>query len=39
MATTVLAKDGDSEKRMMLTELTLVCENDEASGLASALTA
>lgn len=39
MSTTVLAKDGDSEKRMMLTELTLVCENDEASGLAAFLTA
>jgi hypothetical protein len=39
MSTTVLAKDGDSDKRMMLTELTLVCENDEASGLANALTA
>jgi hypothetical protein len=39
MATTVLAKDGDSDKRMMLTELTLVCENDEASGLINALTA
>jgi len=39
MTTEVLAKDGDSEKRMMITELTLVCENDEASGLASALTA
>lgn len=39
MATTVLAKDGDSDKRMMLTELTLVCENDEASGLADKLTA
>lgn len=39
MQTIVLAKDGDSDKRMMVTELTLVCENDEASGLASALTA
>jgi hypothetical protein len=39
MSTTVLAKDGDSDKRMMLTELTLVCENDEASGLISNLTA
>ena len=39
MSTTVLAKDGDSDKRMMLTELTLVCENDEASGVATALTA
>lgn len=39
MSTTVLAKDGDSEKRMMVTELTLVCENDEASGLIDKLTA
>jgi len=39
MQTVVLAKDGDSDKRMMVTELTLVCENDEASGLANALTA
>lgn len=39
MQTIVLAKDGDSDKRMMVTELTLVCENDEASGLANALTA
>jgi len=34
-----LAKDGDSDKRQMLTELTLVCENDKASGLIEALTA
>lgn len=39
MQTINLAKDGDSEKRMMITELTLVCENDEASGLANFLTA
>lgn len=39
MQTIVLAKDGDSDKRMMVTELTLVCENDEASGLAADLTA
>lgn len=39
MQTVVLAKDGDSDKRMMITELTLVCENDKASGLANALTA
>jgi hypothetical protein len=39
MQTVVLAKDGDSDKRMMVTELTLVCENNEASGLANALTA
>ena len=34
-----LAKTGDSEKRQMLTELTLVCENSKASGLIEALTA
>jgi hypothetical protein len=39
MQTVVLAKDGDSDKRMMITELTLVCENDKASGLAKDLTA
>ena len=39
MQTISLAKDGDSDKRMMVTELTLVCENDEASGLADKLTA
>ena len=39
MQTIVLAKDGDSDKRMMVTELTLACENDEASGLISNLTA
>lgn len=32
MQTIELAKSGDSEKRQMLTELTLVCENDVASG-------
>ena len=39
MQTIVLAKDGDSDKRLMVTELTLACENDEASGLISNLTA
>ena len=39
MQTVVLAKTGDSDKRQMLTELTLVCENDKASGLIEALTA
>lgn len=39
MQTVVLAKDGDSDKRMMVTELTLVCENDEASGVINTLTA
>jgi hypothetical protein len=39
MQTIVLAKDGDSDKRMMVTELTLACENDEASGVISNLTA
>lgn len=39
MQTVVLAKDGDSDKRMMVTELTLVCENDEASGVITNLTA
>lgn len=39
METIVLAKAGDSDKRQMLTELTLVCENDKASGLAEKLTA
>lgn len=39
MQTIVLAKTGDSDKRQMLTELTLVCENDKASGLIEALTA
>ena len=39
MQTVVLAKTGDSDKRQMLTELTLVCEHDEASGKVDALTA
>ena len=39
MTTTVLAKTGDSDKRQLLTELTLVCENDKASGKIDALTA
>jgi hypothetical protein len=39
MQTVVLAKTGDSDKRQMLTELTLVCENDKASGKIDALTA
>lgn len=39
MQTIVLSKNGDSDKRQMLTELTLVCENDKASGLIDALTA
>lgn len=39
VSTTVLAKTGDSEKRQMLTEQTLVCENSKASGLIEALTA
>lgn len=39
MQTIVLAKVGDSDKRQMLTEQTLVCENDKASGLIEALTA
>lgn len=39
MQTIVLAKQGDSDKRQMLTELTLVCENDKASGLIEALNA
>lgn len=39
MQTIVLAKTGDSDKRQMLTELTLVCEHDEASGKIDALTA
>lgn len=39
MQTIVLAKTGDSDKRQMLTELTLVCENDKASGVIEALTA
>jgi hypothetical protein len=39
MQTIVLSKNGDSDKRQMLTELTLVCENDKASGLCDDLTA
>ena len=39
MQTIVLARTGDSEKRQMITELTLVCEHDEASGKIDALTA
>ena len=39
MQTIVLAKTGDSDKRQMLTELTLVCENSKASGLIDDLTA
>ena len=39
MQTIVLAKTGDSDRRQMLTELTLVCEHDEASGKIDALTA
>ena len=39
MQTVVLAKTGDSDRRQMLTELTLVCENDKASGKIDALTA
>jgi len=39
MQTIQLSKTGDSDKRQMLTELTLVCEHDEASGLIEALTA
>lgn len=39
MQTIVLAKTGDSDKRQMLTEQTLVCENSKASGLIEALTA
>jgi hypothetical protein len=39
MQTIVMAKTGDSDKRQMLTELTLVCENSKASGLIDDLTA
>ena len=39
MQTIQLAKAGDSDKRQMLTELTLVCESDVASGKIDALTA
>lgn len=37
MQTIVLAKDGDSDKRMLVTELGLAAENDEASGLIAKL--
>jgi hypothetical protein len=39
MQTINLARNGDSEKKQMITEITLVCENDKASGVISALTA
>ena len=39
MTTTTLALVGDSQKRQMLTEQTLVCQAPKASGLISALTA
>jgi hypothetical protein len=39
MQTIVLSKTGDSDKRQMLTELTLVCESDVASGLIDNLNA
>jgi hypothetical protein len=39
MQTINLAKTGDSDKRQMITELTLVCESDVASGKIDALTA
>ena len=39
MQTIQLSKTGDSEKRQMLTELTLVCESDVASGMIDKLTA
>ena len=39
MQTIQLSKTGDSDKRQMLTELTLVCEHSESSGLLEALTA
>lgn len=39
MQTIVLAKTGDSDKRQMLTEQTLVCENSKASGLIEKLNA
>jgi hypothetical protein len=29
---TELAKTGDSEKRQIITELTLICKNEKASG-------
>ena len=39
MQTINLARTGDSEKKQLLTELTLVCEADKASGKITALTA
>jgi hypothetical protein len=39
MQTIQLARTGDSDKRQMLTELTLVCKSDIASGKIDALTA
>jgi hypothetical protein len=30
---TELAKTGDSEKRQIITELTLICKNEKSSGL------
>lgn len=39
MQTIELSVTGDSDKRQMLTELTLVCESDIASGMIDALTA
>ena len=39
MQTIQLSKTGDSDKRQMLTELTLVCESDVASGMIDKLTA
>jgi len=39
MQTIQLSRTGDSDKRQMLTELTLVCKSDIASGKIDALTA
>jgi hypothetical protein len=39
MQTINLAKDGDSDKRMMVTELALICEHDQASGVITNLNA
>ena len=39
MQTIQLAKTGDSDKKQLLTEQTLVCKSPKASGLANALTA
>ena len=33
MKNTMLAKTGDNEKRQVITELTLVCKNEKASGI------